>query len=57
MIRVYGTAEIAEHMGSHGMGKYLRITPTISWSFGLDTHGHEQGWTVTRTEHTTERID
>ena len=35
-IRVYGTAEIIEHKGIFGPGKYLRITPTVSWSFGLE---------------------
>jgi pyridoxamine 5'-phosphate oxidase family protein len=35
-IRVYGTAEIMEHEGIFGPGKYLRITPRVSWSFGIE---------------------
>ncbi len=35
-IRVYGTAEIVEHKGMFGPGKYLRITPKVSWSMGIE---------------------
>jgi pyridoxamine 5'-phosphate oxidase family protein len=35
-IRVYGTAELVEHDGIFGPGKYLRITPKVSWSFGIE---------------------
>ena len=35
-VRVYGTAEILDHTGKIGPGKYLRITPKVSWSFGLE---------------------
>ena len=35
-IRVYGTAEVANHKGMFGPGKYLRITPKVSWSFGIE---------------------
>ena len=52
MLRVYGTADIEEHKGALGLGKYLRITPKLSWSFGIDpiqSHGH--AWNVTRTVH------
>jgi pyridoxamine 5'-phosphate oxidase family protein len=35
-IRVYGTAEIVEHAGIFGPGKYLRITPKVSLSFGIE---------------------
>lgn len=33
-IKVYGTAEVMDHEGQFGPGKYLRITPRISWSMG-----------------------
>ena len=33
-VKVYGTAEIADHNGMFGPGKYLRITPQASWSMG-----------------------
>ena len=35
-IRVYGTAEIIEREGKQGKEYYMRITPTISWSWGIE---------------------
>ncbi len=35
MVRVYGTAEVVDHKGIFGPGKYIRITPKVSWSFGI----------------------
>ncbi|GAB3427928.1 PPOX class F420-dependent oxidoreductase [Flindersiella endophytica] len=34
-LRVFGTAEVVERPGMFGPGVYLRITPTISWSWNL----------------------
>lgn len=34
-IKVYGTGEVVERKGMFGPGKYLRIVPKISWSFGI----------------------
>jgi pyridoxamine 5'-phosphate oxidase family protein len=34
-IKVNGIAEIVEHNGMFGPGKYLQITPTVSWSWGI----------------------
>jgi pyridoxamine 5'-phosphate oxidase family protein len=34
-IKVYGTAEVMEHNGQFGPGKYLRITPRTSWAWGI----------------------
>ena len=34
-LRVYGTAELVERQGQFGLGRYLRITPEISWSWNL----------------------
>lgn len=51
-IKVYGEAEIVDHPGRFGSGKYLRITPKISWSFGipgLKTEG--PGWGRVKTLH------
>jgi pyridoxamine 5'-phosphate oxidase family protein len=42
-LRVYGRADIVEHQGLLGRGKYLRITPKISWSFGLAGAEHRNG--------------
>jgi pyridoxamine 5'-phosphate oxidase family protein len=35
-LRVYGTAELIEREGQFGPAPYMRITPTISWSWNLD---------------------
>ncbi len=35
-LRVYGTGEFVEHQGMFGSGTYLRITPTVSWSWNLE---------------------
>ena len=35
-LRVYGTAELVEREGRFGPAPYMRITPTISWSWNLD---------------------
>lgn len=35
-IRVYGTTEIVERKGMFGPGKYLRISPRVSWSMGIE---------------------
>jgi pyridoxamine 5'-phosphate oxidase family protein len=34
--RIYGTAELVKRPGQFGPGPYMRITPTVSWSFNLD---------------------
>jgi pyridoxamine 5'-phosphate oxidase family protein len=50
-IRVYGTAEVVEHKGIFGPGKYLQVTPRVSWSFGIKGLILEQGkWSI-RTVH------
>lgn len=36
LIRVYGVAEVVDHNGMFGSGKYLRVTPKVSWSFGIE---------------------
>jgi pyridoxamine 5'-phosphate oxidase family protein len=35
-LRIYGTATLVERRGRFGLGPYMQITPTISWSFNLD---------------------
>lgn len=35
-IRVYGSAELVEHDGYAGKGSYIRITPSISWSWSVE---------------------
>ncbi len=35
-IRIYGTATLVEREGMLGRGKYIRITPQVSWSWGIE---------------------
>ena len=51
-VRVYGTAELVERSGQFGTGAYMRITPTISWSYNLDGESGTRDATFTRTVHT-----
>jgi pyridoxamine 5'-phosphate oxidase family protein len=37
-VRIYGTADIVERDGQFGKQPYLRILPTVSWSWNLDGH-------------------
>lgn len=34
-IKVNGNAEIMDHEGMFGKGKYIRVTPKTSWSMGI----------------------
>jgi pyridoxamine 5'-phosphate oxidase family protein len=44
-LRIYGTAELVKRSGQFGSAPYMRITPTISWSWNLEgrpfTHDRE----------------
>src|SRR5262249_45373154 len=35
-LRIYGRAELVERQGRFGHAVYMRITPTLSWSFNLE---------------------
>lgn len=35
-IKVHGLAEVVERDGQFGHKEYLAITPTVSWSFGIE---------------------
>ncbi len=35
-IKVHGVAEVAERNGHFGPGSYIVITPTVSWSWGIE---------------------
>ena len=50
-IRIYGTAEVVERNGMFGPGWYLRITPTTSWSWGINPVEPGQQFSMTRTKH------
>jgi pyridoxamine 5'-phosphate oxidase family protein len=55
-LRIYGSADVVERDGYAGSGPYLRIAPTVSWSWNLEgrpwTGGAaEFGPKLHRTEH------
>ena len=50
-VKVYGSAEITEHGGIFGPGKYLRITPKISWSWGIHGLKAKEGQWIVKTVH------
>jgi pyridoxamine 5'-phosphate oxidase family protein len=52
-LRIYGNAELTEHQGQFGPGAYMRITPTVSWSFNLEglPFTHDREVNVRRTVH------
>ena len=58
-LRIYGTAELVERTGQFGASSYLRITPTISWSFNLEGRPftYDDTVTTTRTVHTPEAVE
>ena len=52
-LRVYGTAELVDREGRFGRASYMRITPTISWSFNLEgaPFSHDREVSIQRTVH------
>jgi len=42
-IKIHGTAEIVKRMGQLGEGDYLRITPVVKWSMGVDEPAFQNG--------------
>lgn len=54
-VRVYGTAEEpVERVGFVGPGWYIRITPTVSWSWNLDgLPAGDEWYPVARRRHNT----
>jgi pyridoxamine 5'-phosphate oxidase family protein len=48
-VKVSGTADIVEHEGLFGKGKYLRITPRVSVSWGIEPR--KEGHLVSRKSH------
>lgn len=43
-IRIHGIAEVAQLQGHPGPGTYLAITPTVSWSWGIELPEPDQGF-------------
>jgi pyridoxamine 5'-phosphate oxidase family protein len=53
-LRIYGNAElIVRQEGQFGPGQYMRITPTVSWSWNLDGHPttHDRPTVYRRADH------
>jgi pyridoxamine 5'-phosphate oxidase family protein len=52
-LRIYGNAELVERQGQFGPAAYMRITPTMSWSFNLEglPFTHDREVKVRRTAH------
>ncbi|MFI7129511.1 PPOX class F420-dependent oxidoreductase [Nonomuraea sp. NPDC050153] len=52
-LRIYGDAELIERQGRFGPASYMRITPTVSWSFNLEglPFSHDREVHVQRTVH------
>ena len=52
-LRVYGIAELVERQGQFGPAAYLRISPTVSWSFNLEgaPFSHDREVSIQRTVH------
>jgi pyridoxamine 5'-phosphate oxidase family protein len=52
-LRVYGIAELVHHNGRFGPATYLRITPTVSWSWNLEgaAFNQDRGVRPRRTVH------
>jgi pyridoxamine 5'-phosphate oxidase family protein len=50
-VKVKGTAEVMDHDGIFGPGKYLRITPSITWSMGIDDLPVKKGEWMLKTVH------
>lgn len=55
-LRVYGIAALTDRAGAFGQGRYMQITPTISWSFNLDGRAFDHGgdFAPHRTVHSTD---
>lgn len=47
-IRIYGTAEPTQYDGFLGRGSYLRITPQVSWSWGVEDQKMDGGKSIAR---------
>lgn len=45
-IKIHGTAEVVEREGRFGLDTYIAITPTVSWSWGIEEAQVQQGMGV-----------
>lgn len=42
-IKIHGTAELVKRNGQLGEGEYLRITPVVKWSMGVEEPAFQNG--------------
>ncbi len=47
-IKIHGVAEVVERQGRMGPGSYIAITPTVSWSWGIEEPQFRQGKAIPR---------
>jgi len=47
-IKIHGIAEVVEHEGRMGPGSYIAITPTVSWTWGIEEPQFRQGKVIPR---------
>ncbi|MGE0824023.1 MAG: PPOX class F420-dependent oxidoreductase [Candidatus Binatia bacterium] len=45
-LKIHGTAELVKRTGQLGEGEYLRITPVVKWSMGIDEPAFQDGKAV-----------
>jgi pyridoxamine 5'-phosphate oxidase family protein len=50
-VRIYGRAELVETDGQFGPGKYLRIVPEVSWSWGVEPDSRGERFRPRKTPH------
>ena len=50
-MKINGGAEVVEHNGMFGPGKYLKITPSVSWSWGIKGLQPKEGEFFVKTVH------
>ena len=43
-VKIHGVAEVVERTGHFGPGSYLVITPTVSWSWGIEPQAQDGGF-------------
>ena len=43
-VKIHGMAEVVERTGHFGPGSYLVITPTVSWSWGIEPQAQDGGF-------------
>lgn len=42
-LKIHGSAELVKRKGNLGQGTYLRITPEVKWSMGIDEPAFQNG--------------